>query len=189
MGADISVNRKALRDYHILERLEAGLELKGTEVKAIRSGLANVSNAFARIEKGQAFVYDLDIQPYVRAQSRAARSETRQAVIAASEGNRPALRADANPGSHAGRVADVLEGRAGEAGTRNRQRQGRRTTSGRISKRKRQSAKSSARSPASTSGTVECGSVRICCLTSTPHNGRGQRLRTSREWRWRNPAL
>jgi len=67
MGADISVNRKALRDYHILERLEAGLELKGTEVKAIRSGLANVSNAFARIEKGQAFVYDLDIQPYVRA--------------------------------------------------------------------------------------------------------------------------
>jgi SsrA-binding protein len=67
MGADISVNRKALRDYHVLERIEAGLELKGTEVKSIRAGLANVSNAFARIEKGQAFVYDLDIQAYVRA--------------------------------------------------------------------------------------------------------------------------
>jgi SsrA-binding protein len=67
MSAEISVNRKALRDYHILERFEAGLELKGTEVKSIRLGLANINNAFARIEGGQAFVYDVDIQPYVRA--------------------------------------------------------------------------------------------------------------------------
>ncbi len=67
MSAEISVNRKALRDYHILERFEAGIELKGTEVKSIRGGLANINNAFARIENGQAFVYDVDIQPYVRA--------------------------------------------------------------------------------------------------------------------------
>jgi SsrA-binding protein len=67
MSADISVNRKALREYHILERMEAGIELKGTEVKSIRAGLANVNNAFARIEGGQIFVYDVDIQPYVRA--------------------------------------------------------------------------------------------------------------------------
>lgn len=67
MGADISVNRKALRDYHILDRFEAGLELKGTEVKSIRAGLANVSNSFARIEAGEAWLYDLDIQPYEKA--------------------------------------------------------------------------------------------------------------------------
>ena len=67
MSADISVNRKALRDYHILERFEAGLELKGTEVKSIRGGQANINNAFARVEGGQVFVYDVDIQPYVRA--------------------------------------------------------------------------------------------------------------------------
>ena len=67
MSADISVNRKALRDYHILERFEAGVELKGTEVKSIRDGLANINNAFARVEAGQAYVYDIDIQPYVRA--------------------------------------------------------------------------------------------------------------------------
>jgi len=67
MSAEISVNRKALRDYHILERFEAGLELKGTEVKSIRAGLANINNAFARIEGRQAFVYDVDIQPYARA--------------------------------------------------------------------------------------------------------------------------
>ncbi len=65
--AEISVNRKALHEYHILERFEAGIELKGTEVKSIRGGLANLTNAFGRIEGGQVFVYDLDIQPYARA--------------------------------------------------------------------------------------------------------------------------
>ena len=67
MGADISVNRKALHEYFILDRFEAGLELKGTEVKSIRAGHVNLSNAFARIEKGQAWLYDVDIQPYAKA--------------------------------------------------------------------------------------------------------------------------
>lgn len=67
MGADISVNRKALRDYHILDRFEAGIELRGTEVKSIRGGLANVGSAFAKIENGEAWLHDLDIQPYDKA--------------------------------------------------------------------------------------------------------------------------
>jgi SsrA-binding protein len=67
MGADISVNRKALHDYQILDRIEAGIELKGTEVKSIRAGLANVGHAFARVEDGQVWLYDLDVQPYEKA--------------------------------------------------------------------------------------------------------------------------
>jgi SsrA-binding protein len=67
MSADIITNRKALHDYHILERFEAGIELKGTEVKSIRAGLANLSNAFARVENGEVFLHEADIQPYVRA--------------------------------------------------------------------------------------------------------------------------
>src|SRR6266853_1990120 len=67
MSAEISANRKALRDYHILERFEAGIELKGTEVKSIRAGHANINNAFARVENGQVFVYDVDIQTYAKA--------------------------------------------------------------------------------------------------------------------------
>lgn len=67
MASEIITNRKALHDYHILERYEAGIELKGTEVKSIRAGLANLSNAFARVENGQVFLYELDIQPYVKA--------------------------------------------------------------------------------------------------------------------------
>ena len=64
---EISANRKALRDYHILERFEAGIELKGTEVKSIRAGLANLSNAFGKVENGQVFLYSADVQPYERA--------------------------------------------------------------------------------------------------------------------------
>ena len=63
----ISVNRKASHEYHILDRFEAGIELKGTEVKSIRAGLANVGNAFARVEDGQVWLYDLDIQAYEKA--------------------------------------------------------------------------------------------------------------------------
>jgi len=64
MTAESIVNRKALRDYHILDRYEAGIELKGSEVKSIRAGKANISDAFARIEKSEAFLYNADIQQY-----------------------------------------------------------------------------------------------------------------------------
>ena len=67
MAAESILNRKALRDFHILERYEAGIELKGSEVKSIRAGKANIGDAFARIEKGEAFLYNADIQPYERA--------------------------------------------------------------------------------------------------------------------------
>src|SRR5881628_1464907 len=67
MATETILNRKALRDFHILERYEAGIELKGSEVKSIRAGKANISDAFVRIEKGEAFLYNADIQPYERA--------------------------------------------------------------------------------------------------------------------------
>ena len=67
MATEKILNRKALRDFHILERYEAGLELKGAEVKSIRAGKANISDAFVRIEHGEAFLYNADIQPYERA--------------------------------------------------------------------------------------------------------------------------
>ena len=67
MGAEISVNRKAHHNYHILDRFEAGIELRGTEVKSIRAGLANIGQAFAKVEKGEMWLYDADIQPYAKA--------------------------------------------------------------------------------------------------------------------------
>jgi SsrA-binding protein len=67
MSTDIVSNRRAYHGYQILEKVEAGLVLTGTEIKSIRAGLANLNNAFARIEKGGVYLYDSDIQPYVRA--------------------------------------------------------------------------------------------------------------------------
>jgi SsrA-binding protein len=64
MSKEIATNRKAGRDFHILEKYEAGLELKGTEVKSIRAGKINVSDAYARIENNQLFLYGCDIQPW-----------------------------------------------------------------------------------------------------------------------------
>ncbi|NJK92305.1 MAG: SsrA-binding protein SmpB [Blastochloris sp.] len=57
-------NRKAGHDYLILESLETGIELQGTEVKSIRDGQGNLNDAFARIEKGQAWLYNFHIAPY-----------------------------------------------------------------------------------------------------------------------------
>ena len=62
--ADIVTNPKARRDYHILETFEAGIVLHGTEVKALRAGKAQISDAFARVENGQAFLYNAHIDEY-----------------------------------------------------------------------------------------------------------------------------
>ncbi len=60
----IASNKKAARDYEILGKHECGMELRGTEVKSIREGRVNVADAFARVEKGQVFLYGCDVQPW-----------------------------------------------------------------------------------------------------------------------------
>jgi SsrA-binding protein len=60
----IATNRKALRDYQVLVRLEAGLVLLGTEVKSVRAGNVNLTGGFARLENGQATLCDVHIAPY-----------------------------------------------------------------------------------------------------------------------------
>ena len=62
--ADIVTNPKARRDYHILDTYEAGIVLHGTEVKALRAGKAQISDAFARVENGQVYLYNAHIDEY-----------------------------------------------------------------------------------------------------------------------------
>ncbi len=59
-------NRRARHDYHILETWEAGLVLTGTEVKALRDGKANLTDSFAQIRDGEAFLCNMHISPYER---------------------------------------------------------------------------------------------------------------------------
>jgi len=60
----IAQNRKARYDYFIEDELEAGLVLKGTEVKSLRLGKANLKDAYARIKDGEVYVYQMHIGPY-----------------------------------------------------------------------------------------------------------------------------
>ena len=60
----VAQNRKASHDYTILETLEAGLVLAGTEVKSLRVGKASLREAWATVESGEAFVHQMHIPPY-----------------------------------------------------------------------------------------------------------------------------
>jgi SsrA-binding protein len=57
-------NKKARFNYEILEKVEAGIELRGTEVKSLRLGNGSIAEAYARIEAGQATLHNFQIQPY-----------------------------------------------------------------------------------------------------------------------------
>lgn len=60
----IITNRKARHEYHIEDRLEAGIALMGTEVKSLRDGRANIQDAYCTVEGGEMIVHGLHISPY-----------------------------------------------------------------------------------------------------------------------------
>ncbi len=57
-------HRKALHDYEVLDRIEAGIELQGTEVKSLRQGQGSLVGAYVKVENGQAFVTGFEIPLY-----------------------------------------------------------------------------------------------------------------------------
>jgi SsrA-binding protein len=62
--ADIVTNSKARRDYHILDTFEAGIVLRGTEVKALRAGLGQIRDAYADVRNGEVFLCGAHIDEY-----------------------------------------------------------------------------------------------------------------------------
>lgn len=60
----VAENRKARHEYFIVDEFEAGMVLVGTEVKSLRNGRANLKDSYARIKKGEVFVYQMHISPY-----------------------------------------------------------------------------------------------------------------------------
>lgn len=60
----VATNRRARFEYHIEETYEAGLALTGTEVKALRAGRASIQESFARVERGEVWLYHMHIPPY-----------------------------------------------------------------------------------------------------------------------------
>ena len=60
----VALNRRARHEFTIDDTFEAGIVLTGTEIKSIRAGKANIANAYARIEKGEAWLVGADIAPF-----------------------------------------------------------------------------------------------------------------------------
>ena len=60
----VAQNKKAYHDYFIEDTYEAGIELKGTEIKSIRKGSANLRDSYIRIKDGEAYVEGMHIAPY-----------------------------------------------------------------------------------------------------------------------------
>jgi SsrA-binding protein len=63
-GQTVTVNRKARHDYSIEETVEAGIVLTGTEIKSIRAGSVNLKDAYARIERGEAWLVGAHVAPW-----------------------------------------------------------------------------------------------------------------------------
>ena len=66
-GKVVAKNKKAYHDYFIDGTLEAGMVLKGSEVKSLRAGKANLKDGFAKIKNGEVFLYNVHISPYSHA--------------------------------------------------------------------------------------------------------------------------
>jgi SsrA-binding protein len=60
----VATNRKAFHDYHIEDRLEAGIVLRGTEVKSLRDGLVNLRDSYASVHNGEIILHNCHINPY-----------------------------------------------------------------------------------------------------------------------------
>jgi SsrA-binding protein len=60
----VATNRKAFHDYHVEDKLETGIALKGTEVKSLRAGLVNLKDSYASVDGGEVFLHNCHISPY-----------------------------------------------------------------------------------------------------------------------------
>jgi SsrA-binding protein len=60
----VTTNRKARHDYHVLESLEAGIALTGTEIKSVRQAAVNLSEGFAQLRNGEIWLVGVHISPY-----------------------------------------------------------------------------------------------------------------------------
>ena len=66
-GGDVATNRRARHRFQVLERMEAGIELQGSEVKSLRDGKASINEAYAVVDKGEVWLRGAHIPPYLPA--------------------------------------------------------------------------------------------------------------------------
>ncbi len=93
----VASNRKARRNYEILDTIEAGLVLRGSEVKSLRDGKIQIAEAFARIDGGEVWLHQLTIAVYEYAQTHSGHEETRKRKLLLHSHEIERLRAKVEP--------------------------------------------------------------------------------------------
>ena len=111
----IAENRKARHDFHIVERVEAGIALTGTEVKSLRDGGGNIREAYAQLRGGEVFLVGANIAPYKQGNLQNHEPTARPQAAAAPPRDRAVRRRVAQRGNDAGAAGAVLLQRPGQA--------------------------------------------------------------------------
>lgn len=93
----VASNRKARRNYDILETIEAGVVLRGSEVKSLRDGKIQIAEAFARIDGGEVWLHQLTIAVYAYSQAHSGHDETRKRKLLLHSNEIERLRARVEP--------------------------------------------------------------------------------------------
>ncbi len=81
----IAKNKKASFDFHILETYEAGIALKGSEVKSIRLGKVSLSDSFAQVVDGEVFLFNMHVSPYEKSHEELDPKRDRKLLLKKSE--------------------------------------------------------------------------------------------------------
>ena len=76
-GGTIALNKRARHEYHLEQKVEAGLSLQGWELKAIRAGRANIGDAYAMVRNGELFLYGSQITPLISASTHVVANDRR----------------------------------------------------------------------------------------------------------------
>ncbi len=121
--ADIVTNHKARRDYHILETFEAGIVLHGTEVKSLRAGKGQITDAFARVEKDEVWLYNAHIDEYSHGNLQNHQPKAPRKLLLHKSEIRKLFSLAAGERQRAGAAGVLLEEREGESRAGRRQRQ------------------------------------------------------------------
>ena len=93
----VATNRRARRNYEILETIEAGLVLKGSEVKSLRDSQVQITDAFARIDGGEVWLHNLTIAVYAFSQPHSGHDEMRKRKLLLHHHEIERLRARVDP--------------------------------------------------------------------------------------------
>jgi SsrA-binding protein len=80
-GSSIAINRRARYEYDVLQELEAGIALLGSEIKSLRLGQANIAEGFGRIVNGELLLYNVHIAPYLAARENHEPRRTRRLLL------------------------------------------------------------------------------------------------------------